>query len=69
MKLFVDQIVFWNKLSIELYNLKDDIGESNNLALVETVKREELLNDLVQWQLEIEAPLPADPNTEYNPIF
>jgi hypothetical protein len=33
--------------SIELYNLKEDIGERNNLAQINTQKRDELLNELI----------------------
>ncbi|MBT31628.1 MAG: hypothetical protein CMO01_18385 [Thalassobius sp.] len=51
--------------AIELYNLKEDIGESNNLANVETAKRDELLKDLMDWQKEINAPIPSEPNLEY----
>ena len=51
--------------AIELYNLKDDIGESNNLANTEITKRDELLKDLMDWQKEINAPIPSEPNTEY----
>lgn len=53
--------------AIELYNLKDDIGERNNLALTEIVKRDELLNQLLAWQKEIQAPIPTEPNPEYKP--
>jgi len=51
--------------SIELYNLKDDIAEQNNLAQINTRKRDELLKELMDWQKNIKAPLPTDPNPEY----
>ncbi len=51
--------------SIELYNLKDDIGEQNNLAEINPEKRDELLEELLQWQKDISAPVPTEPNPEY----
>lgn len=51
--------------AIELYNLKNDIGEKNNLAETETKKRDELLEQLINWQNEIKAPIPSIANHEY----
>jgi aminopeptidase N len=51
--------------SIELYNLKDDIEERNNLAHSNSAKRDELLKELVDWQKSIKAPVPTKPNPEY----
>lgn len=51
--------------SIELYNLKNDIGEKNNLVKTEAKKRDELLDQLLDWQSEIKAPIPTKPNAEY----
>jgi len=51
--------------AVELYNLKDDIGERNNLAKSETKKRDELLEQLMIWQNEIKAPIPNQANSEY----
>ncbi len=52
--------------SIELYNLKDDIAEQNNLAQINTGKRDELLKELLEWQKNIKAPVPENPNPEYS---
>ena len=52
--------------SIELYNLKEDISERDNLAQINTGKRDELLKELLEWQKEINAPVPAEPNPEYS---
>ena len=38
----------------ELYNLKEDIGETRNLAATELEKRSELSAKLAAWQEEIE---------------
>jgi len=51
--------------AIELYNLKNDIGEKYNLAETETKKRDELLEQLINWQGEIKAPIPTNANPEY----
>jgi hypothetical protein len=51
--------------SIELYNLRDDMAEQNNLAQINTRKRDELLKELIDWQKNIGAAVPTDPNTDY----
>jgi arylsulfatase A-like enzyme len=51
--------------SVELYNLKDDIGENNNLANTYTDKREELMDDLFEWLNETGAPIPTNANPRY----
>ncbi|MGB2955837.1 MAG: sulfatase [Anaerolineales bacterium] len=51
--------------SIELYNLKDDIAEQNNLAQINIRKRDELLKELIDWQKNLKAPVPTNPNPEY----
>jgi arylsulfatase A-like enzyme len=48
--------------AIELYNLRDDVSEQNNLALKETQTRDRLLDELLAWQKAIGAPIPTDPN-------
>ena len=45
--------------SVELYNVKDDIGERTNLATVDKRKRDELLDDLLQWFDKTQAKLPT----------
>src|SRR5205085_1276953 len=47
---------------LELYNLKDDIGETNNLAKSMPDKTRELHNRLLAWRKEISALMPT-PNT------
>lgn len=48
----------------ELYNLKDDIGETENLADSEPERTAELSAKLSAWQEEIEALIP-EPNPDY----
>ena len=46
---------FYEEGIIELYNIKDDIGETNNLAKNQPTKRDELLNLVKNWRKEINA--------------
>ena len=50
---------------LELYNLQDDAGEQTNLAQSNPKKAQELLQRLVSWRDQINAPVP----TERNPTF
>ena len=53
----------------ELYNLKDDPGESNNLIKENPKKGEELYKKLVDWRKKTNAPVPTDLNPLYDPAF
>jgi len=53
--------------AVELYHLRDDIGERNDLAGTNTVKRDELLDDLLAWQRSLDAVMPSRPNPQYAP--
>jgi arylsulfatase A-like enzyme len=44
---------------LELYNLKDDIGESKNLAAENPQKTKELHAKMLAWREAIQAPMPA----------
>jgi arylsulfatase A-like enzyme len=52
--------------AVEIYNLAEDIGETNNLAAIQIDKRNELLDELIKWQKEIDAPIPREMNPEYD---
>jgi arylsulfatase A-like enzyme len=52
---------------LELYNLKDDIGESTNLAATHPDKARQLHKMLIDWRAEINAPVPTEPNPNYDP--
>ena len=52
--------------AVELYNLKDDIGERNDLADKNIAKRDELLEEL-PWHKSVKAKLPSQPNPDYDP--
>ena len=60
-------IEFFEDGKIELYNLKDDIGESKDLARVKSDKAKELHQLLIQWRQQLGAPVPIKPNPDYDP--
>lgn len=51
--------------SVEIYNLNTDLSEQVNLAASEPQKRDELLDDLLDWLKETEAPIPELANPDY----
>jgi arylsulfatase A-like enzyme len=60
-------IEFFEDNKLELYNLKNDIGEKNNLAQKMPDKTKELHQLLIDWRKSIGAPVPTEKNPEYNP--
>lgn len=58
-------IQFVNSGKLELYNLKSDMAEKNNLADVNPNIRNELLNQLVEWRKSNQVPLPAASNLTF----
>ena len=54
---------FMEDKRVELYNLKEDLGETKNLAAMEAERAHALLNKLHAWQQDIKAPVPTA-NTE-----
>jgi arylsulfatase A-like enzyme len=52
--------------AVEIYNLREDIGETHNLAAIETAKRDELLDELLKWQQDVRAPIPVERNPNYS---
>ena len=50
---------FFEDGRLELYNLKDDIGESKNLAKENPEKMKELHAKMIAWREAIHAPMPA----------
>jgi arylsulfatase A-like enzyme len=53
--------------AVELYNVKDDIGERNNLATANPAKRDELLDEILSWQTSVHALMASKPNPAYQP--
>ena len=60
-------IEFFEDGNIELYNLKDDISETNNLVKIKPKKAKELHRMLIEWRKSVNAPVPTEKNPRYNP--
>jgi arylsulfatase A-like enzyme len=56
---------YFEDKDVEVFNLKEDIGERNNLAEVNKAKKQELLDELKYWWKKTDAPIP----TEANPLY
>lgn len=59
-------IEFHDDMRVELYNLREDIGEKNNLADQMPQKADELRRRLHVWRREVGAQMPT-PNPNYDP--
>ncbi|SFS40246.1 Arylsulfatase A [Zhouia amylolytica] len=60
---------FFEDDEYELYNLNEDLGEQNNLASKDPEKTEQLSRKLERWRKEVGAPIPVDPNPDYDHEF
>ena len=58
---------FFDGNRLELYNLKSDIGEKENLARTIPEKSRELLEKLVAWRGSVNAEMPV-PNPDFDPV-
>ena len=52
----------------QLFNLKDDIGEQNDLSKTQAHKAKELTAKLHQWRKDVDAQM-MTPNPEYDPAL
>jgi len=59
-------IEFFEDNHVELYNLRNDIGENNDLARTNPDKANELRKMLHQWRKDVNAQIPK-PNPDYKP--
>jgi arylsulfatase A-like enzyme len=50
---------FFEDNRLELYNLKDDLGEKTNLAAKMPEKAKELREKLAVWRKQLNAPMPT----------
>ncbi len=50
---------YFEDMHLELYNLRDDIGERNNLAQAMPEKAQELYGKMLAWRAAINAPMPT----------
>jgi len=62
-------IEYFEDSELELYNLKEDIGEKNNLSKKRPQKAKELHQLLVDWRKVVHAPVPTELNPKYNPAL
>lgn len=54
---------------LELYNLTNDTSEAENLSIVNKDITNNLYNDLDNWRLSNNAPIPKEKNPKYNQKF
>lgn len=54
---------------MELYNLREDMGETNNLASINMLKAKELRSKLEAWLKEERAPVNFDLNPSFDSLF
>ncbi|HET6456890.1 MAG TPA: sulfatase/phosphatase domain-containing protein, partial [Armatimonadota bacterium] len=59
-------IEFFEDGHVELYNLKDDLSETTDLAAKMPEKAEELRKKLADWRKSVDASMPT-PNPDYEP--
>lgn len=59
---------FYEDNSYELYNLREDIGETHNLALLQPEHTSRLRKTLDEWLEETEADIPRAPNPKFDEV-
>ncbi len=57
-------IEYYEDMNVELYNLRDDLGEANDLAAANPAKAGELRDMLHAWRASVDAQMPT-PNPAY----
>ena len=60
-------IEYFEDGALELYDLKNDLGEKTNLAELEEGKVKELHAAMLKWRKETKAPVPTEKNPGYDP--
>jgi len=60
-------IEFFEDGELELYNLRKDLGEKNNLAGKMPEKVKELYASMLKWRKATKAPVPSEKNPLYDP--
>ena len=60
-------IEFFEDGKLELYNLKSDLSEKNNLAQKMPAKTKELHAAMLKWRKSVKAPVPTEKNPRYDP--
>ena len=57
---------FFESGDLELYNLRDDIGEKKNLASAHPEKVKQLRGLMEDWRQETKAPVPREKNPNFD---
>lgn len=57
---------YFERGDLELYHLGRDIGEQNNLVQNRPEKAKQLHQMLIEWRESIGAPVPSEPNPDYD---
>jgi arylsulfatase A len=60
-------VEFYETAKLELYNLREDIGETTDLAAIQTQKRDELATLLRNWRNKVGAQMPL-PNPDHDAV-
>ena len=60
-------IEFFEDGKLELYNLKEDLSEENDLAKTMPAKTKELHAAMLKWRRSVKAPVPTEKNPLYDP--
>ena len=58
---------YFEEKEVELYNLKDDVGEKKDLSKINESKARNLLAELQNWWEITNAPIPTKLNPEFLP--
>ena len=58
-------IQYFEQGELELYDLENDISESENLAESRPEKRDELMDELANWQMMVKAPVEFERNLDF----
>ena len=59
-------VEFFNDMHVELYNIREDIGEKKDLAASQAKKVDQLRSQLHAWRKDVGAQMPT-PNPSYDP--
>ncbi len=60
---------YYEDKGMELYNLAEDVGERNNLAVANPEKVKELKQAMENWIESMEAEVPASANPEFDSLY
>ncbi|WPP51817.1 hypothetical protein [Catalinimonas niigatensis] len=61
--------VYYEDNGLELYNLKEDVGEKRNLAMKNPEKAKALYSLLQNWLEKTKAPISTELNPAYDAVY